>query len=235
MTKNKKENVKQPEQSVETEKTIPADIPEKFKDAQTGDVNVEALLKSYRELERKLGTMGQNQDEKKQLPDSYEDYQIEINSDFIKNDPEINQRLFELGFTNNQVQAVYDLAVEKIVPVLEELSVSYQSGKDLSDLEQEFGGPERFNAVARQISAWGEKNLNAHLFETLAGSKEGIRALYKMMCGSCESGVMPKNDTPNHYDTEEELKRLMQSPKYWKHQDPVLVKRIEDGFKRLYG
>ena len=34
---------------------------------------------------------------------------------------------------------------------------------------------------------------------------------------------------------EDELRNLMQDPRYWKHQDPEIVKRVEDGFKRLYG
>jgi hypothetical protein len=32
----------------------PADVPEKFWDAETGTLRAEALLKSYRELERRL-------------------------------------------------------------------------------------------------------------------------------------------------------------------------------------
>ena len=34
---------------------------------------------------------------------------------------------------------------------------------------------------------------------------------------------------------EDELRKLMQDPKYWKHQDPETVRRVEEGFKRLYG
>ena len=34
---------------------------------------------------------------------------------------------------------------------------------------------------------------------------------------------------------EDELRNLMQDPRYWKHQDPEIVKRVEEGFKRLYG
>lgn len=34
---------------------------------------------------------------------------------------------------------------------------------------------------------------------------------------------------------EKELRLLMQDPRYWKHQDPETVKRVEEGFKRLYG
>ena len=36
-------------------------------------------------------------------------------------------------------------------------------------------------------------------------------------------------------EREKELRKLMQSPKYWRDQDPETVKRVEEGFKRLYG
>lgn len=31
------------------------------------------------------------------------------------------------------------------------------------------------------------------------------------------------------------LCNLMKDPRYWKYQDPKIVKRVEEGFKRLYG
>ena len=34
---------------------------------------------------------------------------------------------------------------------------------------------------------------------------------------------------------EQELLNLMKDPRYWKQQDPEMVKRVEEGFKRLYG
>ena len=33
-------------------------------------------------------------------------------------------------------------------------------------------------------------------------------------------------------EREKELRKLMQSPKYWRDQDPETVKRVEEGFKR---
>lgn len=33
---------------------------------------------------------------------------------------------------------------------------------------------------------------------------------------------------------EKELRRTMQDPKYWRDQDPETVRRVEEGFKRLY-
>ena len=116
-----------------------------------------------------------------------------------------------------------------------ELSDAFKTDRDLSELEKFFGGIERFNTISRQISAWGEKNLDKPVFETLAGSKDGILTMYRMMNSASEETVLPRSETVAPQDSEETLKRLMQDPKYWKQQDPALTKRIEDGFKRLYG
>lgn len=34
---------------------------------------------------------------------------------------------------------------------------------------------------------------------------------------------------------EKKLRTLIKDPRYWKQQDPEMVKRVEEGFKRLYG
>ena len=107
--------------------------------------------------------------------------------------------------------------------------------KELQELEKEFGGTERFNEIARQLSAWGEKNLDTNTFNTLATSKDGIMTLYRMMQEKQEAPVMAGKSQLNAKDDEMTLRRLMQDPKYWKQQDPELVKRVERGFRRLYG
>ena len=43
-----------------------------------------------------------------------------------------------------------------------------------------------------------------------------------------------KQCTPKPIDTEQELRLTMQDPKYWKDQDPETVRRVGDGFARLY-
>ncbi len=35
--------------------------------------------------------------------------------------------------------------------------------------------------------------------------------------------------------TETELREMMRDPKYWRDQDPETVRKIEQGFKKLYG
>ncbi len=209
-----------------------AAVPEKFKNPETGAVNLGDLIKSYLSLEKKLG---EKTAARPVLPASPQEYNIALKSELLENDPDINQRLFDLGFTNDQVQAVYDLAAEKIVPVLQQVAVEYKTAGELKALSDAFGGADKFNAVARQISAWAEKNLDKNLFDVLASSKDGILTLYNMMTGRQEVAVLPPSGKQVDADSEESLRKLMQDPKYWKDQDPALTKRVEEGFRRLYG
>ena len=226
-----KQNTETPEMQPE-QKSTPK-IPDKFKD-KSGDLNADALVKSYLELEKKMAARTPL-DPADICPEKPEDYEIQIKSDLMKNDPDINKRLFDLGLTRRQAQGIYDLAAEKVIPVIQNLSETFKLDKDLSELNKAFGGEEQFNTVARQISAWGEKNLNPKIFEALSANKDGIMAMYQMMKNSQESPVLSRSENASTPDSEEDLKRLMQNPKYWKYQDPEIVKRVEAGFKRLYG
>ena len=58
--------------------------------------------------------------------------------------------------------------------------------------------------------------------------------IYKMMQEGIEQPMLDNNGKRQEPETEESLRALMRDPKYWKKQDPALVKRVEDGFKRLY-
>ena len=50
----------------------------------------------------------------------------------------------------------------------------------------------------------------------------------------CEP-VKPDDDIIYQELTPEYLRNLMATPKYWKEQDPETVRRVEEGFKKLYG
>lgn len=211
-------------------------IPNKFK-KQDGTINVMELLKSYLALERKLAERGNKnllQNQKGLMPASADDYQIDLKQSGLTIDPDVNRRLFELGFTQEQVQAVYDLAAEKVVPVIQQLAMDYRTDRELADLEKEFGGADRFNQAARQIFLWGQQNLDPDVFQALSCSKEGVLTLYKMM-NSNEPRVLKEKSAVSDVITEEGLRRMMQDPRYWKQNDPAYLKKIEDGFKKLYG
>lgn len=219
-------------------------IPAKFLDAK-GNLNVDSLLQSYTELERKLGKMvripsdDSSPEERKDfyqkigVPASAKDYQLNIKNELLASDPDVNQRLYDLGFTNAQVQAVYDLAAEKVLPVIHQLAQDYEATRQRALLEEHFGGKERFEEIARQITTWAKQNVSAQVFDALSTTYEGVLTLYKMM-ESSEPFMMPKGVAVNEMLDEEGLKKLMMSPKYWRDQDPATLKKVADGFHRLY-
>ncbi len=207
-------------------------IPEKFLDKE-GKLNTNDLLKSYLALEKKMSAPRQTP--QGTIPNKAEEYKITPKNPLLVSDNEINKRLFALGLTNEQVQGVYDIAADFILPQLETFANEVGADKELKALEDEFGGPEQFNNVARELSAWGEKNLDSKVLELLSSSKDGILTLYRLMQEKQEMPVLTGKSRPSAMDDEKTLRRLMQDPKYWKDQDPELVGRIEKGFKRLYG
>ncbi|MCS6855979.1 MAG: hypothetical protein NZ523_14685, partial [Elioraea sp.] len=106
----------------------PADVPEKFWDEEKGEIRLDALLKSYRELERRLsqraGPPGEDADPEERarflralgVPETPEGDEITPKHELCGPDPEINRRLHEAGFTCRQAQLVYDLAAERLLP-----------------------------------------------------------------------------------------------------------------------
>jgi hypothetical protein len=138
-----------------------------------------------------------------------------------------------LGFTNAQAQAVYDLAAEKVLPVIEELAQDYEASRQRGLLENHFGGKERFEEVARQITQWAKQNVLQEVFDALSTTYEGVLTLYKMMENG-EPAILSKGTPVSEILDEDTLKKLMMSPKYWRDQDPATLKKVSDGFNRLY-
>ncbi|MGB1548470.1 MAG: hypothetical protein ACPHIA_08080, partial [Alphaproteobacteria bacterium] len=161
-------------------------IPEKFRHPDTGEVRVDALLKSYQELERKLGAMvrmpGENATEEEihsfrkalGVPASPDEYKLEMKSERMVMDPEVNERLFEAGFTPAQAQLVHDLAVEKVLPILENAGAEFEAERETERLKRHFGGEEKWREISRQLLAWGKAQLPEAVLGALSTTAEGI-------------------------------------------------------------
>ena len=205
--------------------TQPA-IPEKFKNPETGEVNVDALLSSYAELEKK-------QSARPVPPAAPDDYDIDTSHGLFTADPDVNKKLHEMGFTLEQVQAVYDMAAEKLVPMILELAGEFQADREVERLVAAFGGEEKWAEVSRQLLAYGKKNLPPEVLDNLSSSFEGVMALYRMMQGQ-EPGLAGTAESAAPAG-EGELRAMMRDPKYWREKDPAYVAKVTDGFKRMYG
>lgn len=208
-----------------TTSTLP--IPDKFKDSNTGELKIDSLLTSYSELEKKLSKTPS-------IPKSADDYCVNCDHGLFAADKDLNRRLHEKGFTNEQVQIVYDLAAEKLVPLVFQIAADYNAEREIEKLVKHFGGEEKWREVSRQLLAFGQKQLPADVLEALSSSYEGVMSLYRMMKGE-EPGLSRNEAAQGTGSGELELQSMMRDPKYWRDQDPSFVAKVTEGFQSLYG
>ncbi len=202
-------------------------VPEKFRDPETGELRTEALIRSYMELERKLSAQPRP-------PASPDDYCVDCSHGLFEPDGDINRALFDKGFTLEQVQAVYDLAAEKFVPMILELSQEFKADREVERLIAAFGGEEKWHEVSRQLLAYGKKNLPPEVLGSLSGSFEGVMALYRMMKGQ-EPGISVQAEREGATVSDGDLNAMMRDPRYYRDRDPAFVAKVTEGFQRLYG
>ncbi|WP_448192713.1 capsid assembly protein [Azospirillum sp. sgz301742] len=205
----------------------PSGVPDKFWDAQSGAVRVDALMKSYQELERRMAAGGGGL-----APASPDGYRISCDHGLFEPCPEINARLHAAGFAPEQAQLVYDLAAERMMPLLQELVAEFQADREVERLVAQFGGEEKWRTVSRQLLAWASKNLPAPAVDGLSTTYEGVMALYRMMSGT-EPSALTRGEVPAD-GGEADLQALMRDPRYWRDRDPAVVARVTEGFQRLY-
>ena len=215
--------------SEEAKNGRPAAVPEKFWDEKAKAIRVDALLKSYLELERKLSSAPKTSG----APETPDGYCISCDHGLFEPDPEINSRLHGAGFSAEQAQLVYDLAAERLAPMILDLAAEFQADRELERLVAEFGGPEKWREASRQLFAWGKKQLPPDALAGLSASYEGVMALYRMM-QRAEPSPMKSADPAAAALGETELRTLMRDPKYWREKDPATVAKVTEGFRRLY-
>ena len=214
--------------AAETHMARPAVIPDKFWDEEAGEVRLEALAKSYGELERKLGGLAG-----RGVPDTAEAYEIDPGKGPIGSDPAVNARLHEAGFSQDQAQLVYELANTYLPALVGQVAGEFEARNQVDRLVRHYGGPERWRETARQLATWGREKLPGEVFEALSCTYEGVLALERMM-GHGEPFLGAGGNASGLGFSEGDLKEMMRDPRYWRERDPAVVGKVRDGFKRLF-
>lgn len=235
----------------------PPGVPEKFWDAGSGALRVEALLKSYLELEKRLSAgpaagppvrpslladpeaapstgiaAGAGVGPGADRPDTPDGYCIACDHGLFRPDPVVNARLHAAGLGQSQAQLVYDLAAEVLLPALRELATELEAEREMERLVQQFGGPEAWRGMSRQILAWARRNLPAPVVEALSGTAEGVMALHRLMQGA-EPGPLKTGEAEAL--GEGDLHRMVRDPRYWRDRDPAFIASVTEGFRQIYG
>lgn len=214
-------------------------VPEKFLN-EDGTLNADALMKSYSELERKIGTMitvptdGCDESVRARfnraigVPETSDEYP----TNEIFDDENLKNKFHEIGLTSTQVEKIYDIANEFLAPVISDLYNTQNEKNALAELKNFFGGTEKMNEALRAIDAFGKKFLPADAFDELCSSPQGIQGIYRMMQSMEPNVETEKNEIKNLTDSD--LRRMMRDPKYWRDGDAEYIRKIENGFKKLY-
>jgi len=214
-------------------------IPEKFLN-EKGELNTSALVKSYCELEKKIGNMisvpNDNSDETTKqkfnhaigVPDSADEYP----KNDLFDDESVRKKFHEIGLTKSQVEKIYNIATEFLQPTLQNLFQLQTQTNAINELKKFFGDEDKMNEALREINAFGERFLPHDAFEELCSTPQGIQGVYRMM-QSMEPDVLT-NKNANENLTDDMLRDMMRDPKYWRDHDPEYVRKIENGFKKLY-
>jgi hypothetical protein len=223
----------------------PDGVPEKFWDAEVAAIRTDALLRSYQELERRLSRSvpkPESEDDAEGVnrlfgilgrPDTAEGYEIASPHPLVSPDPQLNELLHSAGFTQRQAQLVYDLAAERLLPLIDEAQAEVEATRQVDRLQQHFGGPEVWRTTSAQIKAYAEANISEELQSALTSSYEGVLALYEMM-RKAEPDIVGQAGSGQLTVTEDSLREMIRDPRYWRDRDPEIVQRVTAGYRNLY-
>mgnify|MGYP003147304035 FL=1 len=234
------------EQSTETQEDTgkPEHISDKFWDADSKSVNVEALSTSYNTLEKKLGKrtedltkqIRQDMDNQKSknVPKEYEikmpdDLPEDVQIDIDKDQPLMkwwSEKAKEMGFSQDQFNEGINQFINNEIGGLPNIE---QEMLDLGD-----------NAKERVESAnlWAKKHLSEDAYNTisnLASTSNGIKTLEEIMSLNKKS-VMPSTPTAiEGKPTLDDLRSMMKDPRYWKdgEKDNGYIQRVTKLFEAI--
>lgn len=209
-------------------------LPEKYK-------SPEDLAKAYKELETKLGTKEEDLRKKLQeelIAEAYKDrpasageYQL---PDFVVEEEAVNNELLswwaEHAFENGYSQDEFAKGIEiymNSMPAPPDLAVEAKKLGDNSNQRIEA-------ASAFAMKFFPQETLPA--IERLCESAEGIIALEVMM-DAMKDGNFTQAANPASGVSAADLREMMKDERYWNptHRDADFVKKVDAGFKKIYG
>lgn len=211
----------------------PDNVPEKFWNAETGEVNTEALLKSYSELERNRGTNrnedtddSANTDDNDGTDDSdlspldFEAYSTEYLTEGELSE-ETYRALEEAGIPQSQVDAFIE-GQEAIAQLRERAAYDEAGGEESFRAMQEWAAK---NFSPEDIAAFDEKVVGTQ--SDMLSAIRDLKAKYVDAHGSEPNLVNGQNGATSAqgYESIAQMKSDMKDPRY--KTDPAFRKEVE--------
>ena len=232
---NETDNVEVTETEAPVEATVdrPEWLPEKFK-------TPEDLVSSYSHLESKLGKSDEelrsqikeelHQEQWADRPATVGDYTI---PDSLDEEAAVGDELLnwwaQFSYDNGFGQDKFEAGVEKYVNAV-------TGGVSLEEEHAKLG--ENADARIEAVKLWSNQFFDESQYEAierLGETAQGIEVLEKIM-STINVTPVAANVEASSQISEDELRGMMMDERYWKQgsRDAAFVKRVEDGFSKLY-
>src|SRR5687767_10683983 len=82
------------------------------------------------------------------VPEGPDGYCIDCGHGLFDADPVLNHKLHEAGFTPEQAQLVYDLAAERLVPMIQQIAFEFEAEREVARLINHFGGEDAWREMS---------------------------------------------------------------------------------------
>lgn len=216
----------------DTQPDRPEWLPEKYSSG-------EDLAKAYKALESKLG--GKEDDIRSKLleeiqaesfserPESAGAYELpeSVNEDLAVDNDLLkwwSDHSFENGYSQDEFKKGIEMYAEAV-----------NGAQPDMDAESEKLG-ENANERIQAASMFANKFFPIDAIpaiERMCESHEGIIALESVM-EAMKDGSFAGNTEPSAGTSEQQLREMMNDPRYWKDRDPSYIKQVTDGFQQIY-
>jgi len=214
-------------------------LADKFWNPDTKAPRTEVLSKSFNELEGKLRTKGDELREEiraEMRAEAPDEYNIELSDelkipenvelDLTAEDPMVSW-FFGFAKENGLSQEVVSKAINEYVGI--ELAAMPDVTAEIEKLGDH--GQDRM----LRVHNWLETKLSDEQFAAinpLLSSAAQVEALEVLMKSSGPSDF--DGDTGGPALTLEELRTMQNDKRYWQDKDPAFIKKVEEGYARLY-
>lgn len=230
--------------SISIDSNRPEGIPDEFWDTETASLRADELMQSYRELQEQLGQSLPHPSDADPAslglilsalgrPDSPDQYELSQDMVGVEADAELNAVLHAAGFTQAQASLVYQLASERLQPLMNDMSSEVAAVEQRMRLEQHFGGPDHYKQIASDLQQWGASKFGQEALDTIASSYDGVLALHQMMA-TCEPEIVGSSGDGPNVITKEQLNEMVADPRYWRDRDPAFIGRVTAGFAKIF-
>lgn len=199
-------------------------LPEKFWSDEDG-MRVDALAKSYNELQTKLGKAAEGPPEKYEveLPDGVE---LEDGVEVLSEEDEAVFK--ELGLTNDQAQKLVGHFWESVVPLIAEKQAELEHQKLVQEWGFETADQDAYRQRLGAIKEWGEANLPKEALDSMKGSSDGIKALYSMMTNR----MTPAGESAPAAPDLGELEDIINSDEYWQEGNEGMRAKVQAQYEQ---